>query len=211
MKKSLLVLSLFLITGCVENIDKKKEPIKPIKENSSTKEYTKKQLELKKYLDKYLEYLHSLNTEGIIDMTYPKLFIPINKTIFKRYINTLLTSPHISVKSFDTNITNITKVQSYSEGEFAQIKYKATIKLEFINPNLYNDDLSIRVLKDTLQKKYGKDNIDINPKNRTIIIHEEQKLLAIKEKDKEWKFIGDNSEYRRLYPDILPLDIISKI
>jgi len=213
MKKSLLILSLLLITGCVENFKKKEEATQTVKETKkdTSKQYTKEQLELKKYLDEYLGYLHSLDTEGIIDMTYPKLFIPINKIMFKRYINTLLSSPHISIESFDTNITNIGEVQPYSDGKFAQIEYKSSIKLIFINPNLYNDDLSIRVLKDTLQDKYGKENIKIYPEKRVIIIHEKQKLLAIKENNKEWKFIGDNPEYRKLYPDILPLDILSKI
>ena len=147
-------------------------------------------------------------------MTYPKFFIPINKTIFKRYLNNLLTSPHIAVVSFDTNITDIGRVKSYNNGEFANLKYQTTIKLAFINPNLYNDELSIRMLRDILSKKYGKENIQIEPKNREITIREEQKLLAIKDNsssDEEWKFIGDNPEYRKLYPEILPLDILSKI
>ena len=71
--------------------------------------------------------------------------------------------------------------------------------------------MSVRVLNDVLSSKYGKENITVEPKNRTIIIGKEEKLLAIKENEKEWKFIGDNQEYRRLYPRILPLDILSKI
>jgi len=222
MKKRLLILSLLFITGCIGFNKEKKEPKKTVetvnidhKENiiSNIENYTKKQLELKTYFDEYLERLSSLDTEGVIYMTYPKLFIPINKTIFEQYINNILNSPHIAVESYDTNITDISEVYSYDNGEFANLKYRATIKLAFINPSLYNDELSIRVLNDILSKKYGKENIKIEPENRVITINEEQKLLAIKDNsiDDGWKFIGDNPEYRKLYPEILPRDILSQI
>jgi len=219
MKKRLLILSLLFITGCIGFNEEKKEPkktvetVKIVNIVKNRENYTQKQLEVKKYFDEYLERLSSLDTEGVIYMTYPKLFIPINKTIFEQYINNILNSPHIAIESYDTNITDISEVYSYDNGEFANLKYRATIKLAFINPNLYNDELSIRVLNDILSKKYGKENIKIEPQNRVIIIKEEQKLLAIKDNsiDDGWKFIGDNPEYRKLYPEILPIDILSQI
>ncbi|HHB93959.1 MAG TPA: hypothetical protein ENK88_02260, partial [Campylobacterales bacterium] len=116
MKKKLLILSLLLITGCIGFNEEKKEPKKTeervnivniVNIVKNRKNYTKKQLELKKYFDEYLVRLNSLDTEGVIDMTYPKLFIPINKTIFKQYINNVLTSDQISIESYDTNITDI--------------------------------------------------------------------------------------------------------
>ncbi len=229
----ILVITLLLVIGCKEEIKKDTNLTKKIlqkKENrveenreqnittideeiipETTTIYDNEQLELKTELETYLEQLKSLNTEGIIDMTYPKLFIPINKNMFKRYINTLITSKDITIESFDTNITNIGDIQSFSNGKFATVEYKSIIKLAFINPNLYSDKLSMRVLNDALTNKYGSDNIQIDAKNREIIIKKDEKLLAIKEKDSDWKFIGDNREYRRLYPQIIPLDILSQI
>ena len=239
MRKQLLILSLILVTGCVENFKGEKEEPKKVKETvketvknvnikdsivNNTKNYTEshienytdnyttKQLELKQYFDDYLSKLSSLDTEGIINMTYPKLFIPINENMFKRYINNILTSDQISIESYNTDIIDIGTVQPYENGEFANLKYKATITLGFINPNLYNDELTIRVLNDILSQKYGQENIQIDPTNRVITIKEEQKLLAIKDNsiDDGWKFIGDNPEYRKLYPKILPIGILSQ-
>jgi len=219
MKKILFLVTLLLIVGCKEEIKKDNNTTKVVKENiekNSTKKipkeiYTTKQLLVKKELELYLEQLKTLNTEGILDMTYPKLFIPINRTMFAKYINTLLTSPHIAIESFDTNITDIGEIQKFSKGEFTMVKYKSSIKLAFINPDLYNDELSISVLNDVLTSKYGKENIKINPQNRNIVINKEERLLAINEENNGWKFIGDNKEYRRLYPQIIPLDILSQI
>ncbi|NEW61600.1 hypothetical protein GSY74_09920, partial [Sulfurovum sp. bin170] len=150
MKKILIIALMLLFTGCLDNLkfwgDKveeksKKEPKKVDTNKTIVIDYTKKQLEVKEYLELYLKQLESLDTEGIISMTYPQLFIPINRTLFKQYVNSLLTSTHISVESFDTNITHIDSVQSYSQGEFVHLKYYTSIKLAFINPELYNDEL----------------------------------------------------------------------
>jgi len=223
MKKQLLILSLLLVTGCIGFNEEKKEPkqnrvdkidrIDRIDSVETVENYTQKQLELKTYFDDYLNRLSSLDTEGVIDMTYPKLFIPINKTLFKQYITNVLTSDQISVESYDTNIIYIGGVYPYNNGEFSKLKYQVTIKLAFTNPNLYNNELSIRVLNDILTRKYGQENIEIDPSNRTITIKEEQNLLAIKDNsiDDGWKFIGDNPEYRKLYPEVIPTEILSQI
>ena len=220
MKNILIVMSILLFTACQDSLklgeDKieevsKKEPKKVDVNKTIKTEYTKKQLELKVYFELYLKQLESLDTEGIIYMTYPQLFIPINRALFKQYVNSLLTSEQILVESFHTNITHIDTIQSYSQGDFVHLRYYSSIKLLFINPELYNNELSIRVLNDILGSKYGKNNIIIEPEKRVITIKKEEKLLAIKENKKEWKFIGDNREYRRLYPQILPLDILSQI
>jgi hypothetical protein len=219
MKNILLIVSILLFTGCqdslkfwedkVEEKKSKKEPKKV--ENNETIKYTKEQMDVKVYFELYLQQLELLDTDGIIAMTYPKFFIPINRTLFRHYVNSLLTSSYISVDSFDTNITHIDTVQSYSKGKFVHLRYNSTIKLMFIDPELYNSELSIRVLNDVLRSKYGKENITIEPEDRVITIKKEEKLLGIKEEENDWRFIGDNKEYRRLYPRILPLDILSRI
>lgn len=209
MKALLLATSLLFVIGCFDNNSIKKD--KKNQEDTSTLSYTPKQLELKSYLDLYFVHLQNLDTDNIILMTYPKLFIPINKTVFQQYINTLLTSQHISVESFTTKVLFMSPVESYSDGEFAQIRYVTTIKLNFINPKLYSDELSVRVLNDVLSRKYGKENIDINPVDRTITIVKEEKLLALKDNGRGWKFLGDNPSYRELYPRILPADLLTKI
>jgi hypothetical protein len=230
MKKILIIAYIIIFTGCFDNQklegDKEVKKVEKIKKNEPKKidvnksivtevvastEYTEKQLEVKESFKFYLNQLETLDTEGIISMTYPKLFVPINRTLFKQYVDSLLTSEQISVESFDTNITSIDFVQSYDKGEFVHLKYYYNIKLSFINPDLYNNELSIRILDNTLSRKYGKENISIEPELRTITIRKEEKLLGIKENNEDWKFIGDNQEYRRLYPQILPSDILSQI
>ena len=169
------------------------------------------QSELKNYIDSYLEQLQSLNIDGIISMTYPKLFKPINETLFRKYISTIVNSSQITVESFKTKLIYLGDVYPYDGGEFSQIIYQSDITLNFLNPELYKDELSIRVLNNVLAGKYGQENIHIDSSARTINIKKEEKLLAIKEENEEWKFIGDNPSYRRVYPRVLPMGILSQL
>ena len=144
-------------------------------------------------------------------MTYPKLFKPINENLFRQYISTIVNSSQISVENFNTKIIYLGDVYPYEGGEFAQVIYQSDITLNFLNPELYKDELSIRVLNNVLSGKYGQENIHIDSTARTINIKKEEKLLAIKENNEEWKFIGDNPSYRKLYPRILPMGILSQL
>lgn len=213
-----VIIFVFLFYGCFDNnntpkkennVTAKKESNITDEKNETVERYTAEQLELRGDFELYLEYLRTLNTDGIIEMTYPKLFVPINKNMFIRFINTLLDSPEIAIENFDANITNIGDIIDYGSGKFANLEYISTIKLAFVNPNLYKDKLSIRILESVLKKKYGDKNILVDGDSRTVIIKKSEKLLAIKDENSTtWKFLGDNSEYRKLYPDILPKEIL---
>jgi hypothetical protein len=210
--------------GCFDNKNspKKENNVTLKKENNITREKNEtipkrrdlvvdnqERLELRSDFDLYLEYLRTLNTNGIVEMTYPRLFIPINKNMFIRFINTLLDSPEIAIESFDANITNIGDIIDYGSGKFANLEYVYAIKLAFVNPNLYKDKISMKVLQRVLEKKYGRKNILVDRDTRTVMIKKREKLLAIKDENStSWKFLGDNSEYRKLYPDILPKEIL---
>ena len=231
----LLLITLFLFTSCIG--DKEVKPvITPVIIEKTTKSQQKEPVlgcstaifvsdphystspiqinteeeELNYALENYFDQLKSLNADNIISMTYPKLFIPINKDLFREYINTMLNSQDLNIVEFKTSITNINPVNCLANISFAQIEYTSDITINFINPELYSDDTKMRFLGDVMSRKYGYDNIRINTHSRTISIKKEEKLLAIKE-DGIWTFMGDNPEYRRLYPRILPIEILNII
>ena len=170
-----------------------------------------KQTKLKKDLELYLIQIQSLNADNIINMTYPKLFIPINKDLFREYINILVNSSDIDISSFKSKIKHIDTVHKFKDGHFATIQYQSDINLTFLNPQLYSDDVSMNVLRNILMRQYGQENIKINSVTRSISIKKMETMLAIQTHNEQWKFLGDNAEYRRLYPRILPEDILEKI
>ena len=175
----------------------------PLKINSEDEE-------LKYALENYFDQLKSLNADNIIEMTYPRLFVPINRDRFRQYINTMLNSQDLSIVDFKTNLIQMNPVNCLSRGSFSQIRYLSEITINFVNPELYSDELKMRFLADVMRQKYGQENIRINPNERTITIKKEEKLLAIKENG-VWTFLGDNPEYRRLYPKILPQEILNRL
>jgi len=221
MKKILLTVSLVLFTACIGDKEPKKEIAISNELNTTTEvspsydgslgTLTLEQIQLKASADNYFLQLQSLNADNIISMTYPRLFIPINQDKFRDYLNTMLISSDVQVNSFDSIITSIGTVMPFSEGTFSQIDYNSTINISFINPELYNTQRKLLILDKILANKYGRENIRVDSIGRNITIKKEEKLLAIKDTSQVWRFLGDNPEYRRLYPRILPIDILNSI
>ena len=221
MKKILLTVSLLLFTACIGDKEPKKETAISNELNTTTEvspsydgslgTLTLEQIQLKASADNYFLQLQSLNADNIISMTYPRLFIPINQDKFRDYLNTMLISSDVQVNSFDSIITSIGTVMPFSEGTFSQIDYNSTINISFINPELYNTQRKLLILDKILANKYGRENIRVDSIGRNITIKKEEKLLAIKDSSQVWRFLGDNPEYRRLYPRILPIDILNSI
>ncbi len=213
MRNLILTLALLLFTACIGDKEPKKEVTQELNttQENNVSTLTLEQVQLKSALENYLAQLKSLNADNIISMTYPKLFIPINQSMFRDYLNTMLISSDVQVNSFDSVITEINTIKPFSEGAFAQVDYNSTITISFINPKLYNTQRKLLILDKILSNKYGRENIRVDSIGRTITIKKEEKLLAIKESSQTWKFLGDNPEYRRLYPRILPVEILNNI
>jgi biopolymer transport protein ExbD len=218
MKKILLLLTLLIFTACISDKDPKKEEPKkeePKKEEpkkeSSTLKLNKQQKIVYDALAFYIEQLKSLDADNIITMTYPKLFIAFSENTYKNYIYTMANSSYITIQSFEANITDIGEIQPFSEGNFSQVSYKSVIKIHFTNPDLYNTKLSLNTLYSILARKYEQKNIFVDVETRMITIRKKERMLAIKENENGWKFLGDNPTYRELYPNFLPSDILNQI
>ena len=191
----------------VEEEDKKKED-----PYAYLGELTPAQNVIKKELIDYLKDLTSFNVDAIVNKTYPKLFNVINKQRFRKYISTMMSSKDIMIEKYDTNITKIGKVKAFSNGtQFCQVDYDSNAKILLLNRDLYKTETSMNYLYDVLIHKYGRKNITFNVEERTIEIKREEKMILIKEKDKPWKFIGDNLNYRRIYYRILPPEILTNL
>ncbi|CAA6801045.1 MAG: Unknown protein [uncultured Sulfurovum sp.] len=167
---------------------------------------------IKNMLDSYLNKLATFDTDAIVDMTYPKLFYVIDPELYRQYIASMMNSSDIIMTSYETNVTKFSPVLRFSnETEFAQVNYTSKVNIQFLNNNLYDTEEKINFLYDALIHKYGQENINIDVKKRTLAIKKAEKLIIIKEKDTEWKFLGDNSKYRQLYPNFLPREILNNL
>jgi len=193
----------FLVVGC-GNASKKMPNIKCITNTPKT--------EVEIASREYLLSLERFQAYQIKDKTYPKLFNVISENQFTKYMNDVLSSPFVNTSKFDTNLTQVGKVDCFSEGEFAPVIYEYKAHIEIIDPRIYNDESRYLSITNSLMRKYGDTNVIIDKKNRQkITIKSKEKMFAIKSMDSDWKFIVDSSDYRTLYAFIFPEDFLSKI
>ena len=212
LKYILLLFSLFLLSACVSNKSPAPKKVDHNKTYAYLGELTPAQEEVKNELIAYLNDLESFNVNEIVNKTYPKLFNVINEEHFRQYISTMMNSKDIMVEKYDTNITKIGEVKAFSNGtKFCQIEYDSDAKIVLLNDNLYHTDTSMNYLYDVLIHKYGRENVTFDTNKRTIEIKRAEKIIAIKEKDEPWKFIGDNLKYRQIYYNVLPPEVLSNL
>jgi len=212
MRYLILIFSLFIFSACSSNKPKIED------NNITTKREVETQVEnrldvrqriVEKELNIYLQALNNFDIDAIVDMTYPKLFTVIDGEIFKRYLTTMMNSKDILLKKYKTTTLKLGKVTKFSNGtQFAQVTYRAEAKIILLNKKLYRTEKSMNFLYDVFIHKYGRENVSIDLKSRTLTIIENKKLVVLKVGDEKWKFLEDNPEYRRYFPHILPNEVL---
>jgi hypothetical protein len=218
LKYFFLPLIFLLFTACNSTKEIKKEETNSTIENIKTiksidrKIVIKEKNMLERKLDLYLEAMQTFDTDAIVEMTYPRLFTVINPDLFRQYISAMINSTDIKMTSYTTNTPQISPIRRFSNGtEFTQIGYNSTITLQFLNPNLYSSREQMNYLYDVEINKFGKENVFIDVNNRILKVTKPEKLLAIKEQDREWKFLGDDARYRKYFPYFMPPEILQNI
>ena len=224
LKYYLLVFIFIFFLACSSNKEINKEELNSsIEEINTTKDIEvpkeiknkiqiKEKSLLEKKLDIYLEAMQTFNTTIIVNMTYPRLFTVIDHELFTQYITTMINSTDIKMTTYRTNVSKISAIKSFSNGtEFAQIDYKSTITLQFINPNLYASRKQLNYLYDVQINKFGVKNVFIDVKKRILKVTKSEKLLAIKEQNTQWKFLGNDARYRKYFPNFMPIEILQNI
>ena len=205
-----LLLTLIFIVACNSTKEIKKEET-----NTTTavvQTIITKKNSLEKELENYFNALQAFNIDGVVDMTYPKLFSVISPDLFRQYMHAMVNSKDIQMISYITNLPKISPIRRFSNGtEFAQVDYNSTVILQFINPNLYGSQEQMNYLYDVSIEKFGVENVSIDLNNRTLRVTKPEKLLAIKEQDMQWKFIGDDARYRKYFPSFMPPEILQNL
>lgn len=217
---TLIPLTVILLSGCFSE----KKVVKDENNNTTTTttkrpdnevypiKLNNRQKIVYKKVEEYLNRLKSLDVEGTISMTYPKFFTVFNKNTYRSQLMTMTNSSNIDIIDFSAKITQIGKIDKFENGEFTTVEYTSTIKVYLKNSRLYNTPQSINTLYSILVRKYGRENIHVDTTTRVVTIIKQEKLLAIKESSKDWKFIGDNQTYRKVYyPRFLPIEILNRI
>jgi len=206
----LLLISIFF-AACNSTKEIKKEEINSTIERREPILIKKKTL-FEKELESYFNALHTFNNYKIVNMTYPRLFSVISLDRFQQYMDSMINSKDIQMISYLTNTPQISPIRRFSNGtEFTQISYNSTITLQFINPNLYGSREQMNYLYDVFIHKFGVENVSIDINNRTLKVTKPEKLLAIKEQNTQWKFIGDDARYRKYFPSFMPPEILQNI
>ena len=155
-------------------------------------QFSKDSIELINRLQIFMQYNRELNFDKVMDYVYPKLFTIAPREKIKEAMEAAFQSDELVIKMDSIQIQKVYSVFAVDNNKYSKINYSMQILMK---PVKIEDSLDMNMLLTIMQGQYGKENVRINEKTNTLIVHQNLSMAAIKDKhSKEWTFINMKKE-----------------
>ncbi len=150
----------------------------------------------------FIQATEDKNWEGVLDLTYPKLF----ELAPKEQMLALFQQMEDSGMKFNfenMQIDSISPVFRFENQGFAKVGYNANMTISF-EGEIYGEDV-MPFLKTSFETTYGKENVGYDQEKKTFKILALKSLFAITEPDTErWFFLENNPEQEVILNLLIP-------
>ncbi len=201
MKKTVFFfLSLLLFTSCTGVLSGESQ--------SAVTEKDRQMNSLKKALEVYSDATINNNVSVLLSFVYPKVFTLISKKRMHKTLTTVYESkkaPHIT----DITHKNISDIKVYDQGLYSIINSKMTMELK--SPIIDNDKFE-ELLFDKLKSQMGNNaEITLNSRKHIFTVKKRSQIIAIKEGEEGWKFVGYEQAKKYASKRIIPESIMRNL
>jgi len=149
-------------------------------------------------LEKNLEASNNRNWNVALDMTYPKLFDYATKEdIVAQFESVFIYYKNMQLEA--SNIRHSYPIIEHEGMKFTRFSYDSKITF-----TLYDED-SLDDMYSTFRDTYGKNNVQANHVDNSIIINLESYMLAVlQDNSSEWKYLQWNDVLFDNFDDFIP-------
>lgn len=171
--------------------------------------YTSDESTLNRSLDNYKTALLEKDVETVVDYLYPALY---NKKASKELLYEKQEKLFEKNTITDINLIPILPIKTYSEGVYILVKYSKIMTMEIDPLGAADNDKRKRrmllfFLRDSLKKG---DTFNVDEDNNIINIEKHGTFIFLNKAKSGWKYIDIESTPKRLFREVLPIDIIDK-
>lgn len=159
-------------------------------------------------LNLVLKVTQEMDTEKILDLSYPKLFNIVPREAVSKALETMYSSEEFSITLDSLKTKTIHPIFSIADGQFAKITYSMLMRMKF-NETL--DSADVAEMLPEMEVDFGKGNIRFDVLNNTMIIKSSSELVAIKDEyAKDWCFVNYQAD-SELTTVLFSQDVIEKL
>ena len=200
MKKLLFVLSIFVLCACGSSKKKVESS-----DNSSS---------LERRLTEFMKLNEEMNFEKIMDYIYPKAFSIVPRNQLLQAMKEGYANNVVKIKLDSMKVDKIYPTFEMGNGYYAKITYNMTmlLKLTHSTDSIETNDISqSELIRASMAKKYGDDNVSIDEATGLIRIRTTDQMIAVRDKSVEnWCFVNLNKE-DSLINKIFSKEVLDKI
>ncbi|KYG77679.1 MULTISPECIES: hypothetical protein [Roseivirga] len=167
--------------------------------------------DLNSTIAQFMKHTESMNFEGIVDMTYPKVFDLVTKQQMLSLLNGL------SGMGFEVSYDSITNqepilVAKNDSVKYALVNYYSEMVMKITKEEMKTKE-SIDILKLSLLNTAGVESIDYVEETSSLIVKGNKRLLAIKDQayDDQWSAIEFDVNNPALNAMLVPTPILTEI
>lgn len=168
-------------------------------------------VDLKSTISEFMSLTESMNFEGIIDLTYPKIFDLVSKQQMLEMLNGM------TAMGFEISYDSITNEEPVLVTENDSVKYALVDYYSEMVMKITNEEMktkkSIDLLKLSLANTAGVESIDYVEETSSLVVKGNKRLLAIKDKayGNQWSAIEFDINNPALNSVLIPTEVLTTI
>jgi hypothetical protein len=166
---------------------------------------------IKQVVDKFIELTESGDYVKALDYTYPGLFkIAPKELIAEQLEATLGDESEMKITMEDFKLSEIGDITKGDSASFTVIPYSYKMTMAYKSEDVTNEVLEFTA--GILQGQFGEENVTIDEENKSLVIINNSRMLAIKDHDaEEWSMLELKSDQMAMMELILPAEVYEAI
>lgn len=146
---------------------------------------------LQSRLTDYLYMNQTLNFEDALDLVYPRVFALIPRNEMQTALQSVFESEDNRMGFDSMWVDTIYPPFIYEEREIVKIDYQATMFIEFLDENAFEDSTEIEQMVAIFEEDYGKGNVKYDKETNKFLLRIASSVLGVKDDaSPEWTFVS---------------------
>lgn len=155
-----------------------------------------------------LKVTQEMDTEKILDLSYPKLFDIVPRETMAEAITGMYSNEAMTITLDSLQTKTIFPIFKSGEGQYAKISYSMIMRMKFTETI---DSAEVAEMLPEMEADFGKGNIRFDAASNTVIVKNHSELVAIKDQfAKEWCFVNYEAE-SELTPLLFSNEVVQKL
>lgn len=162
---------------------------------------------LVKRLSAYLQYSKDLDFDKTMDYIHPSLFKIATREQLVEAMKDSYDADEIKI-GFDTMyVSAVSPSFLHDNAAYRRVDYYTVMTMQFVDKTSTDDTAFVNLMMTGLKEEFPEQKVTFDKQKRNFVVKGYDLLVAIKEKDGEWMFLGVEKE-NPMMMDLFPAKVI---